>query len=300
MLLEDNPREGDDPTPAEPADGTETDPATDDPNTPGEGDVPADQPADGNDDEPDPDPEADPEGEPDDDLDPDAIDDDDDDPANDKRTVPFGRLRDVVRQRNTERTQKETYAKLLREHGIDIASGKKGDTPAEDKAPKVDLSKYKPEEIKRSKALLSALLQEEFGVIGTIKEQVEQLSAHQQQELTTRAQAEDDKRLAEALKDPSFKGIEKETVKKQVLKWAKSEDPELQSLARAPYRYVVQAIKDMKDRKVALKKKPAPKVDAPADAGPKKPHEKTETYDDPVSFRRSIRAGARAYMERAE
>lgn len=294
--MEDPKREGDDPSPADTASGDQPDPAAT-PNPPDGGDVPAeegaDEPADGSDDEPKGDEPAEGEEpeEPEDELP------DDDDP---KKTVPFKRLRSVIQQRNDHRAREETYKQLLLEHGIDIATGKRVEKKDGDRK-KADLSKFKPEERENAKALLSALLEEEFGVIGNLKEQVDELKKHKDSELQERAQKEDDERLSTVLKAPEYKGITKEEVRKQVLKWDKSKDPELQALARSPYKYVVAAVKEMRDDKTKKKPKPSPKVETPSEDGPRKPDERDDDNpSDRGSFRRSMAAGAKAFFERKE
>src|SRR3990167_1385468 len=310
LVMEDTRDEGA-PSPAELADGIKEEMAATDPNTPGEGDVPADGDA-ATEDETSDDTVSEEDADGADGGDGDEEDSEDDEDLEDvydegKKTVPYNRLRSAIQQRNDHREREKVYKELLLQNGIDFSTGKKIEKKDGEPTRKADLSKFKPEEVENAKNLLSTLLEEKFGFIGTLKEQVEKLSESNQQRTAAEerhaveeAKKQDDSELSEVLKKPEYKGIKKEDVMKQVRKWYRSKEPKLVALAQTDYDIIVDRFKRMQDTKSSKKKAPAPKVDASSDNGLRKPETKDDQFNDRMSFRQSIKAGAKAFMERAE
>lgn len=250
--MEDRVEEGADPTPDDLAIIEPTD--ADDPSSqPDGGDVPADgESAEGTETPEGEQPTGDELETPEDPVDPDA----------DKR-VPYSRFREVVEQRNDIKEQNKTLLTILAQQGIG-PDGKKA-TESERKQATADLSKYTPKQIEEAKALLGTVLKDELGLVGTLSEQVKSLKESQDRDKAERERQarekfaqEDEQQMVSAIKD--FKGeFTKKEVEAQILKWDGSGNPQLKSLARAPYSVILREMQRMKGARKAIKPKAAPK-----------------------------------------
>lgn len=183
------------------------------------------------------------------------------------KVVPIKRLRDVIEERNDLREQNKIFKTLLQQQGIKKEDGTKADA-AEVKA---DLSKYTPRQLAEAKELLSGVLAKELGLVGDLATQVKELKKQQDDQQRAQFAQQDNAKLAATLKE--FKKsdgtleFKRSEVEAQVQAWHKSGDPELQALAKAPYRTILREMQAIRASKAGKKPKTAPRIPSDGDGG---------------------------------
>lgn len=183
-----------------------------------------------------------------------------------KKVVPYARLQKTIEERNDLREQNKIFKALLQQQGVKMPGDK--EEPDATKVKSV-LAKYTPKQIQEAKELLHGVLKEEMGDMGTLKEQLQEMKRQQDAERNEKFLQQDDAKLVATLKE--FKRsdgtleFKKSEVEMQVQAWHKSGNPELQALAKAPYRTILREMRAIRVSKAGKKPKPAPHI--PADSG---------------------------------
>lgn len=280
--MEDNAQESDQDS-TELADGETTDSVTDDDTLASEGDVLGDEGSDENED---------------------SAGSSDEEEATDEledgkpKVVPIARLRTVIEERNDLREQNKIFKTLLAQQDLK----KDGGTAEEEKKVKADLSKYTPKQVAEAKALLEGVLQQEMGQMSELQKEVKLL--REENEVNRREQfaQKDNAKLVATLKE--FKGEFKYTeVEAQIQAWHASGNPELQSLAKAPYRTILREMQAIKAAKTAKKPKSAPRVPSDGSDGsdgrkfqPKQPQRSRPDPRDTTSWENNLAIKAQQMM----
>ena len=213
-----------------------------------------------------------------------SVEDDTLDGDDDQKAVPYERFKEINDEKND---LKEKYEALK------SAKSEPKDEKKDDVKKDFDKSRFSEDQIETIKNLAGVPeLQKE------LKEYREQIEVRERKE----RMKEDTQELSSVLKDEKVNphSFKPEDVRKQVIKWADSDDVDKQWLARANYKYVLREMNEIQEETESRKKNAPPKIEGSKGDKIPKPETKDDDIDvsNPLSFTASLAKGAWEHMQR--